>query len=155
MRIRGKRISGLVLTIAAVVLVAAVVIGIVVWRGEPVLGQSFSIAYVDLARALDAHPRRASSERALQEFLAAKQREFQSRVRTMTPAQRQELDRQIQDQFIRRREELLSGLDKDIRAAVDKIARDRAFTIVLERSAVLFGGTDLTDAVIEQLGRSK
>ncbi|HEV8352825.1 MAG TPA: OmpH family outer membrane protein [bacterium] len=155
MRIRGRRISGLALTITALVVVAAVVIGFFVWRGEPVLGQSFSIAYVDLGKALDGHPRRASSERALQEFLAAKQREFASRARTMTPAQRQELDRQIQEQFVRRREELLSGLDKDIRAAVDKVAKDRGFTIVLERSAVLFGGTDLTDAVIEQVGRSK
>ncbi len=155
MRIRSKRISRVWLTVVVVLVVAAVGIGVVVWRGEPVLGQSLSIAYVDLAKALDSHPRRASSERALQDFLAAKQREFQSRARTMTPVQRQELDRQIQEQFIRRREELLSGMDKDIRAAVEKIAKDRGFTIVLERSAVLFGGTDLTDAVIEQLGRSK
>jgi outer membrane protein len=155
MRIRSKRISRVWLTVVVVLVVAAVGIGVVVWRGEPVLGQSLSIAYVDLAKALDGHPRRASSERALQDFLAAKQREFQSRARTMTPAQRQELDRQIQEQFVRRREELLSGMDKDIRAAVEKIAKDRGFTIVLERSAVLFGGTDLTDAIIEQLGRSK
>lgn len=155
MRNQGRRFPWLWVTIAIAVVVVATGVGYVVWRGEPVLGQSFSIAYVDLGKALDGHPRRASSERALQEFLAAKQREFSSRARTMTPAQRQELDRQIQEQFVRRREELLSGLDKDIRAAVEKIAKDRGFTIVLERSAVLFGGTDLTDAVIEQLGRSK
>ncbi|HEY3248540.1 MAG TPA: OmpH family outer membrane protein [bacterium] len=155
MRKQSRRIPVLWLVAAAVLVVAAVGIGIVVWRGEPVFGQSFSIAYVDLGKALDSHPRRASSERALQEFLAAKQREFQARARTLTPAQRQDLDRQIQEQFVRRRQELLSGLDKDIRAAVEKIAKDRGFTIVLERSAVLFGGTDLTDAVIEQLGRGK
>lgn len=153
MRMFGRKISWLWVTVAVVVVVAAVGIGIVVWRGEPVLGQSFSIAYVDLQRALEAHPRRAPSERALQDFLTAKQREFQARAKTMTPAQRQDLDRQIQEQFVRRREELLSGMDKDIRTALEKIARDRGFTIVLERSAVLFGGTDLTDAVIEQLGR--
>lgn len=155
MQKRSRRIPVLWLVVLAVVAVAAVGAGIVVWRGQPVLGQSFSIAYVDLGKALDAHPRRAGSERALQEFIAAKQREFQARARSMTPAQRQALDRQIQEQFVRRREELLSGLDKDIRVAVEKIAKDRGFTIVLERSAVLFGGTDLTDAVIEQLGRSK
>lgn len=154
MQIRSKRIPVLWL-VAVVVLIVAAGIGIVVWRGEPVLGQSFSIAYVDLGKALDSHPQRVASERALQEFLAAKQREFQQRARAMTPAQRQDLDRQIQQQFVHRREELLSGLDKDIRAAVEKIAKDRGFTIVLERSAVLFGGTDLTDAVIEQVGRSK
>lgn len=155
MRNQGRRFPWLWVTIAVVVVIVAAGVGYLVWRGEPVLGQSFSIAYVDMGRALDGHPRRASSEKALQDFLAAKQREFQARARTMTPAQRQDLDRQIQEQFVRRREELLSGMDKDIRAAVEKIAKDRGFTIVLERSAVLFGGTDLTDAVIEQLGRAK
>ena len=65
--------------------------------------------------------------------------------------QRQELDRQLQQEFVQKREELLSGLDKDIRAAVEKVGRDRGVSIVLDRTVVLYGGVDLTDAVIAQL----
>lgn len=136
---------------AGVVVVAAVVVALVVWPGVPAIGQSFSIAYIDMPKALDSHPRRAASEKALQEFFQAKQREFQQRSRTLNAVQRQELDRQLQQQFVAKREELLGGLDKDIRAAVEKVAKDRGISIVLDRSVVLFGGIDLTDAVIVQL----
>ena len=127
------------------------IVSLIVWAGAPVIGQSFSIGYVDMQKALDGHPRRASSEKALQEFFQAKQREFQSRSKTLTAVQRQELDRQLQQQFVEKREELLSGLDKDIRTAVDKVAKDRGISIVLDRGVVLYGGTDLTEPVIAQL----
>jgi len=150
MQIRGKTIPTLWLGGAAVVALL-VLIGVVAWQSGPVLGQSFSIGYVDMQRALDNHPRKTSSEQALQEFFQAKQREFQQRAKSLGPVQRQELDRQLQQQFVQKREELLSGLDKDIRAAVEKVGRDRGVSIVLDRTVVLYGGVDLTDAVIAQL----
>ena len=150
MQIRGKQVKPLWLAAGGAALIALVVV-LIVWAGAPVIGQSFSIGYVDMQKALDCHPRRASSEKALQEFFQAKQREFQSRSKTLTAVQRQELDRQLQQQFVEKREELLSGLDKDIRTAVEKVAKDRGISVVLDRGVVLYGGTDLTEPVIAQL----
>lgn len=150
MQIRGKTISPLWLAVGGAVIIA-VVVALVVWPDGPVLGQSFSIGYVDMQKALDSHPRRQASERALQDFFQSKQREFQERSKGMAATQRQELDRRLQQQFIQKREELLGGLDKDIRTAVEKVAKDRGVSIVLDRNVVLYGGTDLTDAVIAQL----
>src|SRR2546428_6797092 len=151
MQMRGKTVRSIWLGAGAVA-VLLVLIGLVAWQGGgSVLGQSFSIGYVDMQRALDNHPRKASSERALQEFFQAKQREFQERAKSLGPVQRQELDRQLQQEFVQKREELLGGLDKDIRAAVEKVSRDRGVTIVLDRTAVLYGRLDLTDAVVAQL----
>lgn len=150
MQIRGKQIAPWWLAAAGAVVIAAVVV-LAVWAGAPAVGQSFSIGYVDMQKALEGHPRRASSERALQEFFQAKQREFQQRSRGLSAVQRQELDRQLQQQFLTKREELFSGLDKDIRQSVEKVAADRGVSIVLDRTVVLYGGTDLTDAVVAQL----
>src|SRR2546428_10721410 len=150
MQIRGKTIRTIWLGAGAVA-VLLIVIGLIASQGGSVLGQSFSIGYVDMQRALDNHPRKASSERALQEFFQAKQRGFQERVKSLGPVQRQELDRQLQQEFVQKREELLGGLDKDIRVAVEKVSRDRGGSIVLDRTVVLYGGVDLTDAVIAQL----
>jgi outer membrane protein len=138
-------------TIAAgVVVIVAVAVAVLV-RQTPAFGQSFSIGYVEMQRALDSHPRKASSERALQEYFQAKQREFQQRSKGMTAFQRQELDRQLQQQILDKRNELLGGLDKELRAAVETVAKEAGISIVLDRSAVLYGGTDLTDAVIRQI----
>ncbi len=149
MQIRKGKVPILWLIAGAVVLL--LLIGVAVWQSGPVLGQSFSIGYVDMQRALDGHPRKVASERALQEFYQAKQREFQQRAKDLSVVQRLDLDRQLQQQFVQKREELLGGLDKEIRAAVEKVGRDRSISIVLERAVVLYGGMDLTDAVIAQL----
>lgn len=154
MQIRGRQIRAVWLGAAGVVVIALAVV-LSLWAGLPVMpavGQSLSIGYVDMPKALDSHPRRASSERALQEFFQAKQREFQQRARGLNAVQRQELDRQMQQQFIQKREELLSGLDKDLRAAVEQVAKDRGITVVLDRTVVLYGGTDLTEAVVAKIG---
>jgi outer membrane protein len=137
----------LLIVVGAIVI--AVVGAVLVMRQTPALGQSFSIGYVEMPRALESHPRKASSERALQEFFQAKQREFAERSKTMTAFQRQELDRQLQQQIVEKRNELLGGLDKEIRAAVEEAAKQAGLAIVLDRSAVLYGGTDLTENVIK------
>lgn len=154
MQIRRRRISPAWIAggIAALVVIV-IVVALVAWPGVPVLGQSFTIGYVDMARAVDAHPRRAASERALQEFFQAKQREFQAKAKNLGAVQRQDLDRQLQQQFIQKRAELIGGLDKDIRGAVETVAKDRGVTVVLDRNVVLYGGTDLTDVVIAQLSK--
>lgn len=136
--------------IVAVGLAVVVAVGLAVaLRQVPAFGQSFAVGYVEMQRALESHPRKASSERALQEFYQAKQREFQERSKNMTAFQRQELDRQLQQQILERRNELLGGLDKELRAAVETVAKQAGVTVVLDRSVVLYGGTDLTDAVIK------
>lgn len=143
MRVDARKI------IVTVGIAVIVIVGIaLVQRQVPALGQSFEVGYVEMQRALDSHPRRASSERALQEFYQAKQREFTERAKTMTAFQRQELDRRLQQQILERRNELLGGLDKELRAAVETVAKQAGVTVVLDRSVVLYGGTDLTDAVI-------
>jgi outer membrane protein len=139
------------LIIALGVIIIAAVAAVLALRQTPAFSQSFSIGYVDMQRALDSHPRRASSERALQEFFQAKQREFQERSKGMTAFQRQELDRQLQQQILEKRSELLGGLDKEIRAAVEASAKAASVSVVLDRSVVLYGGNDLTEAVIKQI----
>ena len=151
MRVDPRKIA-----IAAGVIIILGLAGALLWRQVPVaMGQSFSVGYVEMQRALDNHPRKVSSERALQEFFQAKQREFQERSKTMTAFQRQELDRQLQQEILQKRGELLGGLDKEIRAAVEQIAKQSNVTIVLDRSVVLFGGVDLTEAVIKFVKGSK
>jgi outer membrane protein len=151
MRVDSRKIA-----IAAGVIIILGLAGALLWRQVPVaMGQSFSVGYVEMQRALDNHPRKVSSERALQEFFQAKQREFQERSKTMTAFQRQELDRQLQQQILEKRGELLGGLDKEIRAAVEQVAKQSNVTIVLDRSVVLFGGVDLTEAVIKSVKGSK
>ena len=153
MRVDARKIA---VAIGFVIVIA--VAAVLSWpfvRQAPALGQSFSVGYVEMQVALNNHPRKASSERALQEFFQAKQREFQERSKGFTAFQRQELDRQLQQQILEKRNELLGGLDKELRTAVETVAKTAGVTVVLDRSVVLYGGTDLTEAVIKQIKGNK
>ena len=110
-------------------------------QGTRELGRSVITQIVGLPRS--------ERLRALQEFFQAKQREFQQRSKGMTAFQRQELDRKLQQQILEKRNELLGGLDKEIRTAVETAAKQTGVTVVLDRTVVLYGGTDVTDTVIK------
>jgi outer membrane protein len=137
--------------IAAAVIVALAAAGFVVARTAPALGQSFTIGYVDMTRAVDAHPRKASAENALRDYAQSQIADAQQRMKTMTAPQRDDLQRQVNQQILKKRAELIGGLEKDIRAAIDKVAKQQGVSIVLSREVVLYGGVDLTDQVIKQV----
>jgi outer membrane protein len=146
MRWNAKTIG---ITAAVIVIVAA--IGFVVARSGPALGQSLTIGYVDMARAVEAHPRKTSAEGALKDYAQTQIGDAQQRMKAMTPAQREEVQRQVNQQLLKKRQELIGGLEKDIRAAIEKIAKDQGISIVLNREAVLYGGVDLTDQVVKAI----
>ena len=135
---------------AGIVMVAA--LAIVVARSGPALGQSPTIGYVDMVRAVDAHPRKASAESALKEYAQSQIADVQQRAKGASAGQQEEMRRQLNQQLLKRRQELIGGLEKDIRAAVEKVAKEQGVTIVLNREVVLYGGVDLTDQVIKAIG---
>jgi outer membrane protein len=120
--------------------------------GGPAFGQSMTIGYVDMPRALDAHPGKASAEAALRDYAQAQVADAQQKMKAMSAAQKQDLQRQVDQDIFKKRAELLGGLDKDIRAAVEKVAKQQGISVVLSRDVVLYGGVDLTDQVIKVIG---
>ena len=140
------------ISIASAVIVALAAAGFVVARSGPVLGQSFTIGYVDMARAVDAHPRKASAESALKDYAQSQIADAQQRMKTMAQPQRDDLQRQVNQEILKKRSQLIGGLEKDIRSAIDKVAKQQGVSIVLSREVVLYGGVDLTDLVIKENG---
>ncbi len=147
------------LRIALVVAAAVVAVVGAAWGlsagGQVGFTQPVVIGYVDLQRVLDAHPRKASAEEALNQFARAKMTEARRLAQGKSPVEQQRILRKAQEQILRKQAELLAGLDRDIRAAVEKVARASGVSVVLNKTVVLYGGTDLTDAVIKELKAAK
>ena len=141
-----------IIGIAAAAIVLIAVLGFVVARSGPALGQSFTIGYVDMVRAVDAHPRKASAEGALKDYAQSQIGDAQQRMKGLSAGQQQDIQRVTQQQVLKKRQELIGGLEKDIRAAIEKVAKEQGIGIVLTRDVVLYGGVDLTDQVIKAIG---
>jgi len=151
----GTTWNGKMIGIAVGVIVVLAAVGyLATTRGAvPVFGsQSTTIGFVDMTRALNAHPNKAAAESALRDFAQAQIADAQAKMKTMTPAQKQDLQRQVDQTIFNKRAELLGGLNNDIRAAVQKAAAQQGIAVVLDRTVVLYGGVDLTDQVIKVLG---
>ncbi|MDR7581665.1 MAG: OmpH family outer membrane protein [Armatimonadota bacterium] len=147
MDVKTKRLLGVV---AALVALAVVVAAVTTAGGGPV-GATLVVGYVDMQRALDAHPKKASSEEAFNQFARAKAAELRRLAQNKSPAEQADLARRTQEEIFKRRAELLSALDKDIRAAVERVAKRAGVSVVLDRTVVLYGGVDLTDQVVQEL----
>ncbi len=139
----------LLAVVAAVVVLAVVAATVATAGGGPTGG--LVVGYVDMQRALDAHPKKASSEEALNQFARAKAAELRRLAQNKSAAEQANLARRIQEEILRRRAELLQGLDKDIRAAVERVAKRAGVSVVLDRTVVLYGGVDLTEQVVQEL----
>jgi len=136
--------------IAVAVIVVLAAAGYVATRTGPVFGgQTTTIGYVDMQQALNAHPGKASAESALRDYAQAQIADAQQKMKSMSPGQRQQLQNQVDQQILQKRAELLGGLDKDIRAAIQKVASQQGISVVLDRTVVLYGGVDLTDQVVK------
>ena len=137
--------------IAAAVIIALAASGYIVARSGPALGQSFTIGYVDMAKAIEGHPKKAGAEAALKDYAQAQIADAQQRMKTMTPEQQAELRNKVNQDLVKKRQELIAPLEKDIRAAIEKVAKQQGIAIVLSRDVVLYGGVDLTDPVIKAI----
>lgn len=60
------------------------------------------------------------------------------------------------DKAFQARSKELSGLIReDILKAIEAVAKDKKYSLIVDKDAVLFGGTDVTKDVLEKLGKNK
>jgi len=60
-----------------------------------------------------------------------------------------------QKQFNAKKDELTKEVRNDIVKAIEEVAKQKGLTFVVDKVAVLYGGTDITGAVLERLNKKK
>ena len=124
----------------------------------PVRAQSTyaSIGFVDIQKALDAHPQKQAVFEQLRAFEQAKMDELAALQNqpNMTDAQRQQLMEKIyqsRDDIDAERQRLTAPLIQDLRDATNAIGQESGIEVILEGGSVMYGGLDLTPLVIQRL----
>src|SRR5205807_221736 len=85
-----SRFRGDEMAFAPAVIIVLAASGFIAARSAPALGQSFTVGYVDMAKAIEGHPKKASAEAALKDYAQAQIADAQQRMKTMTPDQQAE-----------------------------------------------------------------
>ena len=112
------------------------------------------IGVIDSQQIISRHPNFEATIRQVQQIMRQKENEARLAIDAEPNEARRAQIMQTKLMEARREEQrLMEPIFNACQEAVRIVARQRNVTVVLERSAVYFGGVDITDLVILQLNR--
>lgn len=133
--------------LASVILVLAVIL-LIIWVLKPA---TVKIAYVDMEKTMNQHP-------AMQEAMASFQREITSLQKQLEglkgaekEKQQQKMQQEITTIAMRLQQEVMNRVIKDI----ENVAKKKGYSYVIDKNAVITGGKDITEEVLEFVKQKK
>ena len=68
--------------------------------------------------------------------------------------QKQQLFQKMQGELATKRQEIFKGIKDKVDNAVSDVAKTKGLSLVVDKSVVLYGGTDITDQVAKELNKN-
>ena len=87
--------------------------------------------------------------------IAEVKKDFEEKSAGMNDQEKQDYYQQSQQRLRQRQQELLEPIEKSVEDAVKQTADTKGLSVVIEKSAVVYGGQDITQDVINRLGKKK
>ncbi|MEE3452131.1 OmpH family outer membrane protein [Dialister sp.] len=82
------------------------------------------------------------------------QKEFDAKSAGMSDADKEKLFADMQQQFNQKRTAIEKDMEDQVTGAVKSVASKKGLSLVVDKSAVIYGGTDITREVSEALNKS-
>ena len=141
------------------ILIAVIFIGSVVALALTQTGNvasaasSSNVGVVEYEQILMQHPDMQSLDDQLKTTVDEIKKEFDEKSAGMNDQEKADYYRQCQERIFQKREELLEPVVKSIETAIKAVADKKGLSVVLAKAAVIYGGQDITNDVIAQLGK--
>ena len=114
---------------------------------------SVNVGVVDYAQVASQHPDRESVNSQMNAAIAEIKRDYDEKSQGMTDQEKQDYYIQCNQRLEQKRAELTEPLVKSIEDTIKKVADTKGLSVVIEKSAVVYGGTDITQDVISRLAK--
>ena len=109
------------------------------------------VAYVNLERIFAEHPAKNAAEEKLNQKAAEYQQQLEREAEELSGTEQKELLQSYQNQLQHLEKELLDSVLKEVEAIILKTAEAKKVKFVLEEKDVLYGGSNLTEAVLAKI----
>lgn len=109
------------------------------------------VAYVDLEKVFNQHPARTAAEQKLNQKAAAYQQKIEQEAKSLPGVEQKKLLYSYQSELENLEAELLDSVLKEVENIIIETAENKKVKFVLEADDVLYGGADLTDAVLAKI----
>lgn len=110
------------------------------------------VGVIDPQKVLFQHPKFQEVQQRIKSVVENKQQEAKSAIdQTADNQQKQQIFEKKRQEAAMEEQKLMQPLFKDIDLAIRTIAKAKSITVVLDKGQVFFGGTDITEDVIQEL----
>jgi outer membrane protein len=110
------------------------------------------IGVIDPQKVLFQHPKFQEVQQKINSVVQQKQQEAKTAIDQVTDnQQKQQIFETKRQEAAMEEQKLMGPLFKDIDLAIRTIAKAKGITVVLDKGQVFFGGTDITEDVIQEL----
>lgn len=112
-----------------------------------------NVGKVDVNQVMSQHPSIPDVEKQINAFSAEVQKEFKDKSAGMNDQEKQDYFNQCNQRVQQKYQELMEPVIKSVEDAVKKTADAKGFSVVVDKSVVVYGGTDITNDVVSRLGK--
>lgn len=109
------------------------------------------IGVVDMLYLINQHPDTPKANEALRAEQEADKKEFADKSTKLSDKERQDLGLQLGQRLEQKRQELLKPIADQVLAAIQAVAAERGLGLVVQKNAVVCGGTDITADVLKRI----
>lgn len=114
-----------------------------------------AIGVVNYQVLVSQSPRLNDVRSAMQSEIQKTRTEFDEKSKSMNETEKERYYKQLQERLGNKEKELMDPLLNDINDTIKKIAEKKGLKVVVDKSTVVYGGTDITDEVAKALQTAK
>lgn len=144
------------------VAIAAIFIGSVValaltqmggLTGGTAAAASSSVGVVDFRQVMGQSTDLQDANTKMQLAVEEAKQEFESKSAGMSDEEKGNLYQQTQEKLAQKQQALIEPIQKKVEAEVKAVAESKGLQVVIDKSAVVYGGTDITQDVIRKMAK--
>ena len=95
-----------------------------------------------------------SYQQKMKETAEEMQKDFDAKSANMSDAEKEKLFADMQQQFNQKRQAIEKDMDDQVTNAVKSVASKKGLSLVVDKSAVIYGGNDITKEVSDSLAKA-
>ena len=114
---------------------------------------SSNVGVVDYNQVMQNNPKVQDASKDMQSAVDEAKKDFEAKSANMNEQEKQDLYQQTQQRLQQKNQELMEPITKSVEESVKKVAEQKGLSVVLEKGAVVYGGTDITQDVIKQVSK--
>jgi outer membrane protein len=110
-----------------------------------------AVGVVDYQLLIEQHPDALQAEAAMNAAAAQAKSDFDAKSVTMNDNEKKSYYQQLQQGLQIKQQNLLEAIKNKVNAAVKAVANSKGLKNVVDKSAVVYGGQDITDDVMKKI----